>query len=66
MSVNFVKPAVMRKGYWMTVAVLDADYRVVNENKILDFRGTVAKLRQMEDVLNMVVAEEKSLTRSEP
>ncbi len=55
--INVVRPPVLRVGTWMTVATLDADYRVVDSNGKLDFSATVAKLRGMERVLDYAVNE---------
>ena len=51
------KPNVMRKGYWMTVAVLDTEYRVVTPDGKLDFPKTLDKLHDMEQVLDAAVAD---------
>ena len=52
------KPNVMRKGYWMTVAVLDTEYRVATPEGKLDFQKTLDKLHEMELVLDAAVAEQ--------
>ena len=57
-SVVAKKPAVMRRGYWMTVAVLDADYRVVEPDGKLDFKATLAKLLEMERLLDLAVCQD--------
>ena len=46
-----VKPSVMRKGSWMTVAVLKENYRKVKRDGCIDMDATIAKLKQMEDVV---------------
>ena len=55
--IKVVRPKVLRIGTWMTVAVLEDDCRVVDSKGLLDIDATVAKLREMERVLDTAVAD---------
>lgn len=52
LSIKVIRPPVLRVGTWMTVAILDADYRVVDAEGKLNFPATTLKLREMEKVLD--------------
>ncbi len=44
------KPTRFGSGKYMTVAVLEGDYRVINNGKI-DFNGTVARLKALQEII---------------
>lgn len=50
-GMKLVKP-VRRDGWWMTVAVLDGDYRRVGANGALDLDGTLVVLRRAEALVD--------------
>lgn len=49
-QLNVTKPTRLRRGTWMTVAVLDCDYRAAREDGTIDFEKTVDTLRAMEEI----------------
>lgn len=48
---NVVRPRVVRRGTYMTVAILNGDYRVAKADGCIDVVKTIEKLRTMEKVL---------------
>jgi transcriptional regulator with XRE-family HTH domain/uncharacterized protein YktA (UPF0223 family) len=55
-GLNLRRPARRGKGTWMTVAVLDGDYRQVDDGGLLDLDRTVSFLKQAEHLLDSAVA----------
>jgi hypothetical protein len=55
-GLNVVRPRRLGFGQTMTVAVLETDYRVTNEEGCLDVDATVARLREAEMVLDEAAA----------
>ena len=55
-GLNVIRPRRLGLGQTMTVAVLDADYRLTDERGHLDVDATVARLRNAEAVLDKAVA----------
>lgn len=51
-GLNVVKPRRLGNGQTMTVAVLGADYRVIDQGGRLDIGATIARLREAEVVLD--------------
>ena len=58
MNVCIARPDRMRVGSYMTVAKFHGDYRVANNEGLLDFDATCKNLRAMEEVLEQAVREE--------
>lgn len=55
LGVKTRKPSVMRQGAWMTVAVLEEDYRkthLENGVHVIDFKTTINVLKEMERVVD--------------
>ena len=52
---SVVRPRVMRVGNYMTVAVLNNDYRSVKSDGLIDINETVHNLKQMECVLENAI-----------
>jgi len=51
-----VRPKVLRVGSYMTVAVLDRDYRIEKDG-LLDLEATLANIHKMEELVNKAVLE---------
>ena len=59
LGVEAIKPPVMRKGSWMTVAILSDDYRRTDRNGCLDLDATLQLLNDMMKVADKVSADWK-------
>lgn len=46
-DIRLIKPSRLRSGSYMTVAILDAEYRICNENGIIDMGKTVEFLKRV-------------------
>ena len=51
-----VRPKVLRRGVYMTVAIFNGEYRVANQNGCIDIQATVKRLKSMENVLDATLA----------
>lgn len=64
LNIRAVRPRVLRIGTWMTVAVLDKEYRVEVDGH-LDLSATIRRLHEMEMILDMAVKNSAQTINSE-
>lgn len=55
-DLRITRPRRRQNGTWMTVAVLDGDYRRADENGVLDLDRTIAVLKKAEGLLDAAAA----------
>ena len=59
LGIDVINPSRLRRGEYMTVAILPGDSRVAGPDGILDMEATIARLRTMEQVLAYAITLEK-------
>ena len=52
LKIDVIKPTRFGNGLYMTVAILNSDFRITDENSIINLEKTVRNIRNIEQILN--------------